>query len=93
MYKIMANIGNIVKGHINELLDINEDISKNRLQVCYRCPLYSYKLGGICNSRLWLNPNTGDVSTTQKEGYVRGCNCRLNAKTRLPNATCPANKW
>ena len=86
-------IKNIVHGHINEIFNLNEDISKNRLKICYRCPLYSNKLGGICNSRLWLDVNTGDVSTTMKKGYVRGCGCRLLSKTRLPNEICPANKW
>lgn len=86
-------IGNIVQGHINELLGLNKDISKSRLQICYACPLYSQKLGGICNSKLWLNLITGDISTTPKEGYKNGCSCRLKAKTKLPNATCPLGKW
>lgn len=87
------NVVDIVTGHTKELLNLGEDLSKNRLKICYSCPLYSNKLGGICNSKLWLNVNTGDVSTTAKPGYVRGCSCRLNAKTRLANATCPASKW
>lgn len=89
----MLNVGDIVQGHVNELFKRNNDISKNRLEICYACPLYTSKLGGICNNRLWLNPNTGDVSTTAKKGYVRGCSCRLQSKTRLPNAMCPAGKW
>ena len=82
-----------MQGHINEVFNINEDISKNRLKICYRCPLYSNKLGGICNSRLWLNRNTGDVSVIMKPGYIKGCGCRLRSKTRLPNAKCPVDKW
>lgn len=45
----------------------------------------------MCNSRLWLNVETGDVSTNARPGYQNGCGCRLNAKTRLVNAHCPAN--
>ena len=86
-------VKNIIQGHINEVFNINEDISKNRLKICYRCPLYSNKLGGICNSRLWLNRNTGDVSVIMKPGYIKGCGCRLRSKTRLPNAKCPVAKW
>ena len=86
-------VKNIIQGHINEVFNINEDISKNRLKICYRCPLYSNKLGGICNSRLWLNRNTGDVSVIMKSGYIKGCGCRLRSKTRLPNAKCPVDKW
>ncbi|MCI7207081.1 MAG: hypothetical protein MSA15_13960 [Clostridium sp.] len=47
----------------------------------------------MCNNKLWLNVNTGDVSSVQKSGYKRGCGCRLQAKTRLPNAVCPLSKW
>lgn len=87
------DIGNIIHGHVNELFGINGDISKQRMQICYGCPLYSERLGGICNNRLWLNTKTGDVSTYQKDGYKRGCGCRLNSKTRLEHAHCPLEKW
>jgi hypothetical protein len=50
-------------------------------------------LGEVCNSKLWYNPETEDVSTVQKDGYSNGCGCRLKAKTTLPNATCPVGKW
>lgn len=86
-------VKNIINGHLNELFNINEDISKNRLNICYRCPLYSTKFGGICNSRLWLNVNTGDVSITKKPGYINGCSCKLLQKTKNPSSKCPANKW
>lgn len=87
------NVFDIVNGHVKEVLNISKDLSENRLKICYRCPLYSNRLGGICNSRLWLNPNTGDVSISKKDGYISGCGCRLQAKTRLPNAVCPVGKW
>lgn len=87
------NVLDIIDGHVRELANIGEDLSKSRLKICYRCALFSPKFGGICNSRLWLNVNTGDVSTIEKPGYVNGCSCRLQAKTRLPNAKCPAGKW
>lgn len=87
------NVVDIVNGHVQELLNLGEDLSKSRLKICYSCPLYSNKLGGMCNSRLWLNVNTGDVSTTAKIGYERGCGCRLSAKTRLAQAKCPVGKW
>lgn len=86
-------VKNIIHGHINELFNLNNEISKKRLNICYRCPLYSPKLGGICNNKLWLNVNTGDVSIIKKDGYVKGCGCRTLAKTRLLEATCPAGKW
>lgn len=87
------NILDIVNGHVKEVLNLGEDLSKSRLKICYRCPLFSNRLGGICNNRLWLNVNTGDVSIAAKPGYKQGCGCRLSAKTRLVNAKCPVGKW
>ena len=86
-------IGNIVKGHVNEVLGKNEDLYEERMAICKECPLYSLELGGLCNPRLYLNPKTGDVSTHYKDGYKNGCGCRLKAKTRVPSAHCPNNKW
>lgn len=50
-------------------------------------------MGEICNSKLWYNPETEDISEIYKDGYINGCGCRLGAKTRLPNESCPAGKW
>jgi hypothetical protein len=86
-------IGSIVKGHVNEVLGLNDDLKEKRMKICLKCPLYKDTLGGICNSNLWLNPKTGDVSTEQENGYYRGCGCRLQAKTTLSTASCPAKKW
>lgn len=87
------NIFDIANGHVKELFNVNQELSQNRLKICYRCPLYLKKFGGICNEKLWLNVNTGDVSSIQKPGYKSGCGCRLNSKTRLSNAVCPLGKW
>lgn len=87
------NIFDIANGHVKELFNLNEELSKNRLKICYSCPIYSPKLGGVCSSKLYLNPNTGDVSEEPKDGYVRGCSCRLRSKTRIPEARCIAGKW
>lgn len=87
------NILDIANGTIKNILNLNQDMSQNRLKICYSCPLYSTKMGGLCNNRLWLNPNTGDVSDVKKTGYQRGCGCILASKTRLANAECPVGKW
>lgn len=86
-------IGAILNGHTNELFGLNKNISQARLAVCNQCPLKLNVLGGICNSNMWLNTETGDVSIIPKDGYKNGCGCRLKAKTTLPNAVCPTGKW
>ncbi len=86
-------VGNIIKGHVNELLGLNKDISKERLKICKQCPLYLEDYGGQCNPRLYMNPKTKDVSLEKKDDYYKGCGCRLLAKTTIPNAVCPNEQW
>ena len=72
----------------------DKDISSKRLQICSQCPLYKKTIvGPICNNKLWYNVRTNEVSDKQKLGFKKGCGCRLNAKTSLPNASCPLGKW
>lgn len=86
-------IGKIITGHVNEMLGLNKDLVTERLKICKVCPLYSKRLGGQCNNRLYLNAETGDVSLNYKQGYKRGCGCRLQAKLTLARETCPVGKW
>lgn len=86
-------VGKVVQGHINEVLGLNKDIKNIRLNICKKCPLYTPRFGGMCNNKLWYNANSGDVSIAYKDGYIRGCGCRLQAKTTLADEKCPAGKW
>lgn len=90
----MGQVKQIIEGHINELLNNNEAIAEPRMKICKKCPLYKQTITGpVCNSNAWLNPKTGDFSLDKKDGYVKGCGCRVNAKTRVASAQCPAGKW
>lgn len=86
-------LSDIIKGHTNEFLGLNEDISAKRMTICRKCPIYSPSFGGLCNDKLWIDPKTEKISFEPKQGYVAGCGCRLKAKTTLPNAHCVINKW
>ena len=84
----------ILTGHINEVLGLNKDLSKQRLQICSQCPLCEKTIAGpICNRKLWYNVKTNEVSNKQKVGFKNGCGCRLKAKTSVTNAECPVGKW
>ena len=92
----MSGVKNIIGGHINEFLGNKESLAKPRREICKKCPLYhinNFWGWAECNSKLWLNPETKDVSTKEKAGYVKGCNCRIEAKITVPNEHCPAKKW
>lgn len=66
---------------------------QERLNVCMKCPIYSQRNGGTCNSSLWLNPVNGDVSGRAKPGYFRGCGCSIKWKISILSNHCPAHKW
>ena len=63
---------------------------EERLEICSKCPIYN---NGRCNSNLWLNPNTNEVSTYAKIGFVRGCNCLISIKAKNMINHCVAGKW
>lgn len=83
---------------MNELLGKGQDLYEARIEICKECPLYIETMydgyfGEICNPKLYINPETGDVKEFPQVDYVRGCGCRLRAKTRLDYEKCPANFW
>ena len=61
-----------------------------RLAICKKCPIFN---NGKCNSNLWMNPDTDEVSTYARIGYIRGCGCILNVKAKNPSNHCIAGKW
>jgi len=90
----MSKIKAIITGHVNEALNREEILSKERLKVCENCPLRIQTIFGlICDSKRWLNPLTNEESYTTKVGFKKGCGCRLDAKTRTPDEKCPTGKW
>lgn len=77
------------------LYDLQTGFVKKRLSICKSCPLYYKPLVGKarCNSNLFLNPNTNDVSTEEKEGYISGCGCAIESKISDIDNSCPVGKW
>lgn len=87
-------IKGILKGHLNELLKKESELYDRRMAICRVCPLFKQThIGPICNPDLYLNAATEEVSNTAKEGFKKGCRCRLEAKTRVVDAKCPNDKW
>ena len=89
----MSQIGDILEGHLNELLNRQDELSDKRLKICGVCPLATRGgIGLICDSKKWMNEK-GEVILEPREGYTHGCGCRMSAKTRLENAKCVVGKW
>lgn len=65
---------------------------EERLRICEVCPICDTD-NWICNSRLYLNPETNEVSVSPKEGFIKGCGCAILYKYKNANKHCPAKKW
>lgn len=68
-----------------------QNINK-RMEICKSCPIFKPS-DKTCNSKLWINPDTDEVSITPKSRFIRGCGCHLEFKTRSPYNHCIAGKW
>lgn len=89
----MSQIGDILEGHINELLNKQEELSARRLKICESCPIVKHTaLGLMCDSAKWINKDN-EVAFQAKPGFTRGCGCRMSAKATLEHAVCIIGKW
>ena len=95
--KLFGKRNEIIGGHFNELRSkiglanqTEEYVFSVREEICNQCPL---KNGNNCNAMKWLNPSTLEVADYPKDGYIRGCGCRLSAKQRSTLSHCPAGFW
>ena len=85
----------IAKGFYNNLLNKEEVLYQERYFICKACKLIKVDkiFGEICNSTLYLNPKTNEISNVEKEGFKNGCSCVLRSKLRNVESECPLGKW
>jgi hypothetical protein len=87
------SIGEIIEGHVNELLGKNKDLSQTRLEICMQCPIcLMTALGPVCDRTKYINEKD-EVSNEPKIGFIRGCGCRLEAKVTIKRDHCIRAKW
>ena len=71
-----------------------EDFVEKRLEICRKCAIMRNTEWGMkCDDRKWLNKETNESSFFKKNGWVKGCGCMINSKSKNLNNHCPANKW
>lgn len=87
----------ILNGHMNELYALTGMTNKSdaavfglREKICNDCLL---KVNNSCNSNMWIHPETMETAAASKEGFIRGCGCRLSAKQKSKYSKCPAGFW
>lgn len=88
-------VGQIVRGHFNEVTQREQKLYEKRIAICYKCPLYTKgKLGDTCDAKKCVDPEKQDeIFQYPKPRAICGCGCRLSAKARLEDAKCVLNKW
>jgi hypothetical protein len=88
------SVKQIIEGTVNNVLSRKEEMSKIRMNICKDCPLFHTNIfGKVCNSEMFINPKTKETSIIKLDGYIRGCGCVLESKTRVKEAACPGGKW
>lgn len=65
---------------------------EKRKEICETCPIFKPS-NKTCNPNLWINPDTDEVSTYSKTGFIRGCGCAVMIKMRNVSNHCIAGKW
>lgn len=90
---VFEQVGNILEGHYNELVGKEQDLSESRMKICRECPLFTDRLGGVCDSKKCWDTNKKELVSAPGKRIICGCGCRLLAKTKLPRAKCVLNKW
>lgn len=92
---MLQQISDIVEGTFNNVTNRYEDLFLERIKFCNKCPIIKDDevFGLMCDNKKWLNPITNKVSYFPLDGYMQGCGCILESKTRVPHAVCPAGKW
>lgn len=85
---------NIIKGHINEILNKELDLYKYRFEFCKECPLYTKSLiGNICDKNKCIDKDKQYTQENKTDKSICGCGCRLEAKLRLKDEQCILKKW
>ena len=62
---------------------------EERKKICFMCPIYEASRQR-CNPKLWINPDTNEVSIIPKAGFIRGCGCFIMVKMKNLNNHCIA---
>lgn len=88
----LEQVGQIAEGWTNDLLGKEQELSDKRMAICKQCPLYD-KEKDKCDSRKCYNKDTHEVTTYPQDGFICGCGCFMQKKSRVKNAKCVLSKW
>ena len=72
-----------------------EGLMEKRLKICKECPIYKIDkfYGPICDNSKYISPDGKSASYFKKDGWIRGCGCKLRYKASNVNSHCISGKW
>lgn len=72
-----------------------EEFAKKRLEICRACPLcrIDNESGPVCDNKKYISPDGAVASYFPREGWKKGCGCRLQIKCANINKHCIIGKW
>ena len=88
----ISQIRDIAEGWTNYALGKENELSEQRMKICRQCKLYNVETDR-CDSRRCLNLKTNELVQVPGKDVICGCNCVMQAKTRLERAKCIMSKW
>lgn len=71
-----------------------EKFVEERLAICKLCPIVRMtEFGMKCDDRKYISPDGTQGSFFKKDGWKKGCGCRLVNKCANINNHCIVGKW
>ena len=72
-----------------------DEFVKKRLEICANCPIVKMDSvwGPICDNKKYISPDGNDWSFFPKDGWKRGCGCKLRYRANSSSKHCIAGKW
>lgn len=74
---------------------LDKSLIEERMNICKKCPIYKEHSihGGICDSSKYISKDGQRWSYFKKDGFVKGCGCKLNNKTKYSTNHCIIDLW
>lgn len=70
-----------------------EDLFEKRIEICKKCPLWKdTPTGPVCDSNKYINIDK-NVSYFKRNGFYKGCGCKLYFRAKNPRLHCVINLW
>lgn len=91
----LKQAGQIAEGWARDLVKSEQELHDYRMAICRQCPLMKMdeNFGPICSSSKCYREKDQTIRDYPGDGYICGCGCLLDKKTRVKSAECVLKRW